>query len=75
MSDQNNQKSQEKKTNITATALKASKMYNSDQILRVKTYKAAAGFTSARPAKSFIKAKSLTKPLMAAPKSEESLVK
>jgi len=60
MNDQN------KKSKITATALKASKMQTVNQVLRIKTYKSAAGFTSARPSKSFIKTRSITKPAIAA---------
>jgi hypothetical protein len=62
MTDQN------KKPTLKATALKASKMQTTNQILKVKTYKSAAGFTSARPSKSFIKVRSLTKPALASKK-------
>lgn len=61
----NNQK---EKSKLSATALKASKMHNNSQILKIKTYKSAAGFTSARPSKSFFKVRSLTKPVLAAKK-------
>jgi hypothetical protein len=55
--------------------MNASEIRTDKQIVRVKNTKSAAGFTSARPSRSFLKAKSLTKPLLNNKKKSELLSK